>query len=195
MSVECANTPYGSDVDLTYERRLLLRELAAPRSVIIEPTNPLVAYSLLFNEMSHVSIRRRVQDEYSAAARSQRAERGYIYAFRDVRDGDPTIVKIGSTIDTKRRIGEWRRALGASQDELTLLYTVRSDNIRLAEHVLHALLFCQWLPKRVNAQTGAALLEYFRVRNLRALHLLMRAVSRHATWLTRVRLMARAEHF
>lgn len=187
MSVAaCANEPYGNDAELEYGRRLLLRELAAPRHAFIEPSRPVIAFALLFGEIANIAIQRRVSDEYTAAL-TRWPRHGHIYCFRDTRDGDPAIVKIGKSVDKRRRVAEWRRALGATADELALLFSARSDNIHLAENVMHALLFCQWKP-RARADTGALLVEYFRVENLEALRLLMRAVARHATWFTRVKL-------
>jgi hypothetical protein len=181
MSLECVNERIADSNSVRAARLLLLRELNAERVLLVEPTQPLIAYMLLFAETPALLIRRRVSELYMRAKRHA-AETGFIYVFRDTRDGDVSIVKIGSTVALHRRIAEWRTALGASKDELSLLFSVKSSDVRLAELVLHALLFCQWMPKRVRADTGAALLEYFRVENLDALELLLEAVARHTSW-------------
>ena len=190
MSLECVNEPLRADWagDALVE---LARELALPPRPGVEPVRPLVAYTILFGRVPNIGIQRRVRAAYSYVSRRprRRVERGYVYAFRDVRDGDSAIVKIGSTIHVRRRIAEWRASLGARDDELALLFTKKSDDVRLAEQLVHTVLYCEWLPKRVRADTGAALLEYFRVENLDALRLLLAAVTRHVTWFTQMRLV------
>ena len=193
MSIECANAPLD-ERRLGNARRELIEELSLPPRLFVEPVQPLVAYAILFSETPSTGIQRRVRAAYAFVSRSmrRRVEAGYIYVFRDTRDGDSAIVKIGSTVNVRRRIAEWRASLGASKDELALLFSAKSADIRLAEQVMHTLLFCQWLPKRVNAETGRLLLEYFLVPNLDALRLLLQVVARHVTWFTDTRTVRRA---
>jgi len=193
MSSACVNEPV---LDTPANRawhtpRLtdLLRALAAPPLVMHEPESPLIAYELLFAETPHLGIQRRVRAALRRVATGRRrraAERGYIYVFRDVRDGDPVLVKIGSSVNARRRIAEWRTLLGASETELAMLFYARTSDIRLAEEIIHALLHCQWRP-RIHAGTGAALVEYFRVESLEALRLLVTAVARYVAWFTAMR--------
>jgi len=188
MTLECANTPLEADWAMQALVELEA-ELSRPPLALVEPARPLVAYTILFGEVPNIGIQRRVRAAYAAVSRRphRRAERGYVYAFRDVRDGDSAIVKIGSTIHVRRRISEWRKSLGARDDELALLFSSSTEDVRLAEQLVHNLLYCQWLPKRVRVDTGAPLLEYFAVENLDALRLLIAAVTRHVTWFTQAR--------
>lgn len=193
MSSACVNDPI---LDTPANRawhapRLgdLLRALAAPPLVTHEPEAPVIAYELLFAEVPHLGIQRRVREALRRVATGRRrraAERGYLYVFRDVRDGDAALVKIGSSVHVRRRMTEWRTALGATEDELALLFYARTVDIRLAEDIVHALLQCQWRP-RIDARTGAALVEYFRVESLEALRLLVTAVARYVAWFTTMR--------
>ena len=196
MSVECANSPLD-ERRLVDARRALVEELSLPARLLVEPVHPLIAYAILFGETPNSGIQRRVRGAYTYVSRSirRRSEWGYIYVFRDTRDGDSAIVKIGSSVNVRRRITEWRASLNAREDELALLFSAKSGDIRLAEQIMHTLLFCQWLPKRVNTETGRLLLEYFLVPNLDALRLLLQAVARHASWFTDTRQVRRASMF
>lgn len=185
MSAECSNRPL--DVRAINELRAhLIDGLSTYSGVkvreVIEPVQPIGAYALLFAESPNIGIQRRVSRAYSEAL-SRLPERGWVYVFRDVRDGDIRIVKIGSTVGpVRRRISQWRRELGAQRDELSALFSVETRDVRLAETVVHRLLFCQWLPKRINLETGRRLVEYFSVAQLPQLRLLVAAVARHVDW-------------
>ena len=129
-----------------------------------------------------------VQPE-TAAAGVQPAKYGYLYVFRDARD-EEGVYKIGSTQRTaETRVAEWRAQLAAATGQdgagavmLVFAQRVPSPLLTTAEKVVHALLFCQWLPRRVNRGTGLRLTEYFAIDDLRALRLLLRAVVEHVTW-------------
>jgi len=171
---------------IEYERRMLLKKLLLPFDARVEPPCPLTAYSLLFCEILSINIQRRVRTLYCANWKMTAADAGHVYVFRDTRDGSASIVKIGSTTahDPEHRIAQWRKTLHttSSSGELFALFTFTCVHALFAEKVIQALLFCQWLPKRVNARSGARLLEYFDVSDLRALEMLCRAVVRHVDW-------------
>lgn len=187
MASECVNTPFTAPW-LRSARAVLLNELLEPRKLFIEPTRPDVAYKLLFSEELHINIRRRIREAYMLVNEmpNRRVEDGYIYVFRDVRN-ELHVVKIGSTVNVRRRIQEWRTALGATEEELSLLFSAKSSDVRLAEAIMHIILHCQWLPKMERIDTGRPLLEYFRVPNRHALRLLLEAVARHVSWYTEKR--------
>ena len=192
MSIECANERIPPE-QLRVARTQLINELILPRLKFIEPTPPIDAYAILFSEMLHENIQRRVRAAYALDV-PRRIEKGYIYVFRDVRNA-PFVIKIGSTIHVRRRISEWRAALGATADELSELFIAKSADVRLAEAVIHICLHCQWLPKMERVDTGAQLLEYFRVPQLDALRLFNEAVCRHVTWRTERTTNHAAGHF
>jgi len=196
MSGNCVNTPLNLDDDdddvyFKIKQQYLIDSLARYEHGVTtlrrEPVDPLTSFSLLFGVLLDVGIQRRVQQSYVYAL-STKPETGWIYVFRDVRDQDAYIVKIGSTTGpVHKRIAQWRRDLGnAHRNDVVLLFKARTFDVRLAEYIIHRLLFCQWLPKRVNLLTGRRLLEYFRVENLPALRLLLPAVCRHVDWYTTI---------
>lgn len=164
---------------------MLRSELERPPSEAVEPVRPLVAYTVLFAEEPHESIQRRVHGLYSKRSRfaATAPEHGHVYVFRDARD-EEYVVKIGSSTRVRRRMAEWRAALHAKSDELSLLFSFQCDHVRLAETLIHELLYCQWQPKRVNLYSGDRALEYFRVVDWQALRYLCDAVTRHVTWQT-----------
>jgi len=205
MATDCVNERLDLR-EYAAERALLLDQLRAPPLFAAEPVSPFAAYSLLFGEVLSVNIQRRIhalyqsrlaainayttgadlQKLHGASAALLPIEAGHLYVFRDVRDASPTIVKIGSTrTSVARRIGQWQRDLRATPDELYVLFSVECTDVRFAEALMHTLLFCQWLPKRVNAFNGHRLLEYFSVHDLRALRRLCTAVTRHVDWFMR----------
>ena len=191
MSGDCVNTPLIIDNVFKHKQRQFIDSLShydhGVTPVTREPTDPLTAFSLLFGVYLDAGIQRRVRQSYVYAL-STKAEVGWIYVFRDVRDKDARIVKIGSTTGpVYKRIAQWRRELGeARHDQVVLLFKVRTFDVRLAEFIIHRLLFCQWMPKRVNLLTGRRLLEYFYVDNLSALRLLLPAVGQHVDWFSAV---------
>jgi hypothetical protein len=200
MSREGSNTPvrFVDDDGETFlaRRAALLDELVTPRTTNddddVQPTTPLDAYMLLFGAVPALGIRKRVRSLYAAVATAgsarRRAEPGRVYVFRDSRDDDPMLGKIGSTTRAvRRRIAEWRTALGANDTELVRLFSTACIDVRLAERLVHELLFFEWQPWRERADTGEALVEYFRVADLVALRWLLRAVARHVDWFTRLR--------
>jgi hypothetical protein len=196
--VLCANEPFTADDEATWlgaVRTILVAELTAPRrDVDAEPTRPLHAYAVLFGERPHVSIQRRVRALYTTWRRRRAPIRGFVYVYRDVRDGRPSRVKLGSTTNVERRMAQWRAELGGARvDELGALFDAPCDDMELAELTLHALLFCQWQSHVTNKYTGARLLEYFDVANLTALRLLVTAVCRHVDWRTRMYITPRGD--
>jgi hypothetical protein len=190
MSATCTNRRLDASERtwLRAARRALVIALEGNERPLIEPVRPLHAYTVLMGEEPHVFIQRRVREAYAEADARNRPVRGSVYVYRDERDGRVSLVKIGSTrkpVDV--RIAEWRAYLGASADELAALFAEPSADCRLAERVLHELLFCQWQPKRTRIEDGRRLLEYFDVQNLVALRLLVRAVTRHVNYHTLMR--------
>jgi len=208
MSERCANTPLvPSDDKVTAVealRRQLLAQLYTRRLPLVEPMHPLVAYTILFGERPHPSIENAV---YSALRSPDRVPvRGHLYIFRDERDAELALVKIGRSNNVARRLAEWRHALnggfaavgeeeaGAAATPIVLIFSSSTGDAPLAERILHALLTCQWVPNRVRRATGERLLEYFRVPNLDALRLLTKAVARYASWYAE-RLLVRRHAF
>lgn len=189
MTDVCTNTPFIDDATtLEQLRRDLADELA--RSVDAddrEPISPLGAYTILFNEVPSPAIRHRVGTLYSRRSRvhDRGARRGYVYVFRDRRDRPATLVKIGSTSNTRRRMRQWRAALGATDDDLRLLFSFETRHKLMAELVVHALLSCQHDTARFNRITNERATEYFDVADWRALRQLVAAVTRHVSWWTR----------
>ena len=195
MSTTCENVRVADAPWFTAARALLLEELDKPPLMTIEPTKPFQAFTLLFGEEPHISLQRDVREAYDVARRGERPrgpEKGYVYVYRDSRDEDVSIVKIGSTTNVKRRLAQWQRRLEAKKSELQMLFVFESDDIRLAEQVAQKLLRCNWLHLRTEKATGRRLLEYYRVTDLEALALFMDAVARHTTWYARWRILKTA---
>jgi len=187
MTSECLNKPLLVDeARLRTLRDQLYAELTSARRPGVEPVRPTNAYAIAFAEQPASAICQRVAYLYSPGSRPNRArapERGFLYVFRDRRDAPESLVKIGSTVGVERRMQQWRRELRvASPDDLSLLYTYRCGHIRLAEAIVHALLFCQWDAKRVNEATARRALEYFAVDDWVALGQVIGAVCAHVDW-------------
>ena len=115
-------------------------------------------------------------------------ESGHVYVFRDRRDTPDTLVKLGSTVRVHRRMNQWRSELRASDDDLTLLFSFRTQHVRLAEAVVHALFFCQWDSKRVNTYTSRRAVEYFAIDDWVALRQVCQSVAVHVDWWSQNRL-------
>jgi hypothetical protein len=98
---------------------------------------------------------------------------GYIYAFH-VRGEHARTIKIGKTTQKPaERMAQWKRVLRKRVD---LLFAFPTDYTRLAEQLVHKTLFCEWLSKRVNAQSGHKLVEFFEIVNLMATKLLIACI-------------------
>lgn len=189
MTEVCFNTRLPvDDAQLAEMRAVLRRELAVPLERLGgEPVRPANAYAIAFGEAPHRSIAARVRALYSPRSRIHRrgAERGSVYVFVDRRDRPTTLVKIGSTTSVKRRMTQWRAALGVAADDRTtleLLFAYETRHVRLAEAVVHALLACQWQQNRVNSSTQRRAVEYFDVADRVALRTLVECVARHVDW-------------
>jgi len=184
MSRACTGTPVRptSDADAdAFEaaRELLLRELYYEPLVAVEPTHPLRAYKLLYGETPALATQRRVRALYERWPRPPK--RGGIYAYRDARDGDVLLFKLGSSKHVERRLDQWRALLGAGREHFTSFYVDDCADCALAEAIVHELLACE-RQRRELVATGALLTEYFRVTSIEALRLLMASVVRHVNY-------------
>lgn len=100
---------------------------------------------------------------------------GWIYVFRSLADPSD-VVKIGRTIrQPEQRISEWASELG---QDVVLLFAYPTTANMFAESIIHAVLTCWHESGRINALTGDALDEFFRVPNLMALKMFVRSVLR-----------------
>ena len=159
--------------------------------------NPATAYQMLFFERLDPYIVAAVSRLYAGQGRENvrlcgrvlagaLPRVGFLYVFRHERDSGG-VVKVGSTTRTpETRVQEWRTRLqgasGAGNDQVTLLFSQRVPGhlVHFVERVVHALLTCQWVSGRVDRVRGVKLTEYFFVRNLQALRLLLQAAAAHA---------------
>ena len=187
MTDVCHNRPLDDrGGELSRLRDAFARELATRPSARVEPVRPVAAYTIAFAEVPHRSIRSRVAALYSWRSRLHRREpeRGHVYVFRDRRDRPRSLVKIGSTVHVRRRMAQWRAELGATDtpDDVRLLFSFETRHVRMAEALVHALLFCQWQAKRVNVASNRRAVEYFDVADWRALRRFVAATTRHVDW-------------
>lgn len=155
------------------------------RTFGVMPTQPAAAYKALFAEILDPWIVGRIQGLYMERANMfqpvRRQSRGWIYVFRDVRNG-PNEIKLGLTRQKtpEQRLAQWRRELGDGDGTaLSMLFAVPTTEPVLAEAILHLLLWCRQLVGRINRLTDRQLVEFFYVEDVVSLRYLCRAVARH----------------
>jgi hypothetical protein len=162
---------------------------AAYLNRIANNMTPTDLYKLFFKELPDPRVERKVRNELalerkgimSGERQRAREERsGYIYVFRDV--GDPlNVLKIGRTIrPPEQRIAEWEHELSPEGGKnVILLFAYATVATTFAERIIHQTLFCEWLPKRLNARTSNALIEFFKIDNFLALKLFVRETIKY----------------
>ncbi len=171
-------------VDLAPSFAQLERELRAYEQSDREPLDPITAYIYLFRAVPDPYIQTSVERLYQQRVCKgvQRIRSGFVYVFWVHNDG-PNIVKIGSTEHTpERRVATWRRELGASFEDLSLLFAFETHSALFSEYVLHEVLRCERIVNRVNRRKDRRLTEYFLIKDVRALRKLCKLVVRHTNW-------------
>jgi len=175
--IECHQTPVTDEsIVAALERyREALVRAAFERTTVSRALFPTTVWGALTLHEPDARLVRLVQrafdDERKRTVRLDTA--GFLYVFRDRRD-PPSVVKIGRTDRRPRdRIVEWQRELGdRTRTEVLLLFARATRYNRLAESVVHKVLLCEWVPRRVDSR-GRQLVEYFRVANVLTLKALL----------------------
>jgi len=153
-----------------------VRTRAATRA----PVHPLTAYQIAFGRAADERVAKSLQ---RALRREQRrAERGifddepgFIYCFHDLAD-DVRVLKIGRTHRApEARLREWQQQLApdSSEPAVVLLFAYRTNFNKLAERVVHEVLFCESMGKRLNID-GSKMEEFFALDNALAASIFVR---------------------
>ena len=171
-------------IDLAPRLAQLERELNAHNRSDDEPLDPISAYIYLFRAVPDPYIEGSIERLYASRARkgSHKLRAGYVYVFWARKDG-PNIVKIGSTEHRPdRRVATWRRELGATFNDIVLLFAFQAHSALFSERVLHELLRCERVSNRINRRTQRRLVEYFHIVDVHALRNLCKLVIDHTNW-------------
>jgi len=145
-----------------------------------KPTHPLTSYQIAFerrpDERVTKSLRSMLRREQRRAERGIfDDEPGYIYCFHDLADAR-NVLKIGRTHRTpEERLSEWAQKLapGDKDRAVVLLFAHKTSYNKLAERVIHEVLFCESMGKRLNVD-GDKMEEFFRLDNALAASIFVR---------------------
>jgi hypothetical protein len=188
---ECKDGEMNVDykIQADYYRRKLAVDFHARKALpVLFPT---VARGLIFlvtpDPRVEALVSRAVTNEKIMIDRGDADEAGYIYAFH-VRGEHARTIKIGKTTQKPaQRMKQWKREL---RKQVDLLFAFPTNYTRLAEQLVHKTLFCEWLSKRVNGNTGHKLVEFFEIVNLMAAKLLIACIMEYVREIgDRMRLM------
>lgn len=150
------------------------------RATARKPTHPLTSYQIAFerkpDERVVASVRKMFRREERRAERGIfDDEPGYIYCFHDLADA-ADVLKIGRTHRTPdERLSEWATQLAPDSKEraVVLLFAHKTSYNKLAERVIHEVLFCESMGKRLNVD-GNKMEEFFRLDNALAASIFVR---------------------